>query len=616
MSKSQTRNTVLAEYPKSVCVDAAPAAIQDVGYVFHDSMQALKSAYVEGMANWEGFVYGMQKECMLSFERYPNVHTFVMCFDNYDRVPLAKACEQLSRSKRNSAGEGAGALREFSVGPLSASIPDAYGLATHDRNYWCREIIRFVVKSWATAPVPDGSKKPWAVSSRPRIPVGKSLIVDGHYLDYGDLDDIGVAVHPGVPLQISCIGNNEAHLVSFRPDLAHTLGEGDLGMVWLMEALVPKAEFTQVAVLSIDSDMMWNLLRYLEVTEKNVGIVWRYWPGLTWCVSTNPFSKMTGRNIQKWCDINVLQSSMRNDPRLACIAVEDRVASLTVVCAASGNDYVDATALVPGHYWLATYFNNAPRIGSMVGPLSGTESDTAQMPLVKPLSIKRLSYYRLVECASRQAAKGKRGTYYCNFDPASETYSYPTNAPPRMPSMRDMKHTLAHVSYVVQMMNHLGLNHYKEPNLSHYGYGRLNVSLPPSRTNIKRLHGTDETDTWAMANQPQPPPMALPGIAVNLRATAATATKTIEAGGGAAASTFSTDATEVTLSSGDTDADALLLDAQDLSVGEIVHDVAHAVVTDVLSNALTAIGELDRTWILDQSDDLLATMLRRAATED
>ena len=413
--KSEARNLILEKFSESTCELAVFKDTKDAEYVFVDAMQTLKSCSNNVLQCWKDLTHALLNDCRYTSRYFKKVHTFVVCFDDYSRVPLAKSVEQASRSANSTRGEGKSALEGFEIGELSDFIDDGFSSALHDRHYWCPELIRYCAKHWATDCPPDFLKE------------GDRLIVDGHYLKYHDIPDVGV--HPDAPMVIT--KQNGEYVIDFMDDLEHGLGEGDLSMLYLLDKLVHQN--AKVMLYSIDSDLMWYLLRLLEVSDKFYDVFWRISPSLSWCASPNPYPQIRDKNKQKWCHINTLKQLIQTHPELRKLPLEHRVTSLAIACAASGNDYIDPLKGVPSHHFITAFFNNI----SYIGPL-------CDQPLPQVWSIEGSNYNKLVDCAVRQSTMRKRGDY---FAPPT------TPEPKKMPSLNDQIHHIKEEHHMMFSMN-------------------------------------------------------------------------------------------------------------------------------------------------------------------
>lgn len=493
--KSKTRNHLRDRFNTAFCENVLPGMdeLNKARVVVHDSMQAIKGAYVENKQNWGHFVKALLREMDYCFMHLPAVDTFIMVFDDYTRVPLAKSVEQTTRSARQNTGNGANDLRDFEITGLDDEIPDTYHAAVSDRHVWCRRIIAFCVKAWATD-----------ARFAPKIPPGKTLIVDGHYLNYGDLGDI--PVHPDAPLmfttQPNSDNNNQTDLsVRFCPDLAHTLGEGDLGLFHFMRKYAEILPVGQTfIVLSIDSDILYMCLKFLHTfSQFQSNILIRYWPGLTWCVAFNPYwtvAKMGPSDVknQKWVDVGILKEQIEADPDLRCMNPELRVPHVVVAANASGNDYVDNFPGVVGERFVDSAFKDAQWLGPLVRFASNGDWD-----------LDGAAYVRLVDYACRRA-----GTRNKDWKAVPGENCGPGVDPAkRMPKLNDVTFRKYHTRFWLNMMNAIGEDDWIEPPLGDYGYGLKNKSKGPRYGNLVRLHGdNDNFESWD--NQPRRPVMALP----------------------------------------------------------------------------------------------------------
>lgn len=472
--KSEARNLILKKYADATCDLAVFTGSMDAEYVVVDAMQTLKSCSNNVLGCWKDLTHALLNDCLYSSRFFKKVHTYMVCFDDYSRVPLAKSVEQASRSRNSDIGEAKQALNEFSIGELTDFIDDGFSSAIHDRNYWCPELIRYCAKHWATDCPPKFLKE------------GDRLIVDGHYLKYQDLPEVGV--HPDAPMVIT--KKNGEYVVDFMDDLAHGLGEGDLSMLYLVDKIA--SQNSKVLLYSVDSDLMWYMLRLLETSDKFYDMYWRISPSLSWCASPNPYPTIRENNKQRWCHINSLKQLIQSDKQLRKLPLELRITTLAMVCAASGNDYIDPINRVPSHHFITAYFNNIKYIGEL-----------CDQPMPKTWALKGRNYNRLIECAVYQS-KMRKGA---EFKHPPSTKSVPKN----MPSINDQIHRKHHVEFFLDMMNAIGQNWYEEPNLSFYSYGRPDNTKAPARGNLIRLHGDDKDDHWMHKEQGHFPPIAKRG---------------------------------------------------------------------------------------------------------
>ena len=489
-SKSQTRNYLRDMVPNAFCQDALPnvQALSACEIAVHDSMQMIKAANVGNKTNWGQLVKAFSREVEYCFTHIPSVRTFVMVFDHYDRVPLAKSVEQRARSTTQSVGDGKHDLRDFLIAGLDEPIPETFNAATRDRRHWCREIIRFYVRSMAEH----------VQYAPPLRRPGDRLIVSGHYLSYGDLD---IPVHPDAPLEFLMDDDMRIQL-RFRTDLAHTLGEGDLAMLFIMHELArDMAPKTAFLMLSIDSDMLYMCLKFIHTYFKfNINIMMRYWPNLSWCVNLNPYFRIASMNPsvvygQKWVDVGLLKEHIESLQELSSFSVEDRVPHVVVAANCAGNDYIDQIPWVPGNYFLDACLFDAKALGSLVR-VKG-----------KKWELVGHTYQRLLEYATRRAATRKEWSAK-----PGENCGPGFDVPKRMPRPNDRIYRKYHVKYWLIMISSIGESDFVEPPLHEFAYARKNRNKPVSYWNIKRLHteeGQDDTfDEWD--DQPMRPIMALP----------------------------------------------------------------------------------------------------------
>lgn len=471
--KSEARNLILEKFKDSTCDLAVFEDSKEAQYVVVDAMQTLKSCSNNVLQCYKDLVHALLNDCRYTSRYFKKVHTYMVCFDDYSRVPLAKSVEQASRSANADRGEGKNALDGFKIGELSDFIEDGFSSAIHDRHYWCPELIRYCAKHWATDCPPEFLKE------------GDRLIVDGHYLKYQDLPHVGV--HPDAPMVIT--KQNGEYVVDFMDDLEHGLGEGDLSMLYLVDKIVEQN--STVLLYSVDSDLMWYLLRLLEVTDKYYQMFWRISPSLSWCASPNPYPRIREKNKQRWCHINTLKQLIQSHPEMRKLPLEHRITTLAVVCAASGNDYVDPIKGVPSHHFINGFFNNVEYIGCL-----------CDQTMPKLWGLEGANYNRLIDTAVRQSTMRKQAQYIA---PPR------TPEPKKMPSLNDQIHRKHHVEFFMDMMNAIGDKWYDEPNLSLYSYGRPDDTKPPGRGNLIRLHGDDNDDHWMLNEQRAFPPIAKRG---------------------------------------------------------------------------------------------------------
>jgi hypothetical protein len=475
--KSGTRNLLTDLFFKeATCENETFSDCAEAETVFIDSHQTLKGCNSEVIGTWRYLVKALLNDALYTSRTYRKVNTYVLSFDRQKCVSFAKAVEQLERTKSSMAGEGSSALSGFCIGELDDPLGDGFSAALNDRDYWVPEIIRHCVIRWATDCPPEFLRE------------GHRLIVNGHALRYGDIPNVGV--HPDAPLVIT--KRKGQFVVDFMDDLANQHGESDLAMLWLLDEVAPNN--STVLLYSVDSDLMWYLLRLLEKSRNHFEIYLRYWPGLAWCASKNAFPQIREKQNQKWIHINRLKELMQSYEPMRMLPLEHRIFSWFVLGAAGGNDFVDTLPKVPVHHFIAAFLNNMEYIGDLV--IGRNAHD---------IRLNAQSYARLIECAVEQSHLRGGKLYIVGESPKRKPRS------PLYPTETGMQYRALHLDYVLLMMNSIGESCFIEPNLSEWGYGRIDPEKLVSRLNLCRLHNDDEPDEWAV--QPGLPPPSKRGKA-------------------------------------------------------------------------------------------------------
>ena len=473
--KSGARNFFLKKYcPNSTRVGAVFSESMEAETCVIDSSQSLKSLNPERNTQTPWAVQnGMINDARHAFRAFPKMRTAIMCFDRYRRVALCKDVEHAERTRTSG---GAGAVpADFEMPGLHEQLSEGFAAVIHDRHVWIPKLIAWLCKQWCGPCPPDFLHS-----------AGQRLVIDGHCLTYGDLE--GVAVHPDAPLVLERLGDGTLK-VDFLDDLAHLHGEGDLSMLYLLSELAENN--SAVLLYSVDSDLMWYLLRLLEKSQKTWKLFMRYRPGLSWCVSPNPVPDIQlSKEPQTWIHVNRLKIEIQSYEPLRKIPLEHRVGTMAVLVALAGNDFVDSIPWVPVHHFLKAYFNNMEYIGDIVG---GDNNALYTNPW---------ALARLTDCAAQQAALRGEEIYRAG---ASEK-----KVSKHMPGELDLAYRSLHLDLFLRIMDSIGEPAFKEPLLCHYGYARIDRSRPVGRGNLCRLHKEgDEPDSWEF--QGHVPPLASRG---------------------------------------------------------------------------------------------------------
>jgi hypothetical protein len=470
---------------------APPDGARAARIAFADMAQALKGANGErNTPTLRAFLNGMSNEARHAFgahARMPTndaMKTVVYCFDNYARVALCKDVEHAERTRKG--GSGGGVPPGFALGGLDDPLDDGFQAALHDRYVWTPRLIAWLCKQWC-ADCPFLRK------------AGDRLIVSGHCLTYGDLPETAaraaVAVHPDAPLVLER-AEDGALKVDFLDDLAHRHGEADLAMLYLMEKLVPNNE--AVHLYSIDADLVWYLLRLLERSDRSFQIYLRCRPGLSWCMSANPYPDISrAADPQMWLHINAFLADIREryEP-LRRLDRWHRFGTIFVLAALAGNDFVDSLHLVPVHHFFKAYFNNMEYIGSLVeGDRKSLRTDPGALA-------------RLTDCAVQQSHLRGGSDYIAEVTKKNAKTT-------RLPSPAGLAWRALHLDLCLLQMDSSGEPEFNEPLLCHFGYARRDRARPVGRGNLIRLHwksgeADPEPDEWTF--QGHLPPLATRGV--------------------------------------------------------------------------------------------------------
>jgi hypothetical protein len=484
--KADARALIFDRYPSAITQLSVPGGACEANMVIIDSMQEFKgSAY--GAKKWGDLPVSLSNNARVTKKDFPRVKKFVLCYDDYRYVTFAKCVEQNARAQSSGRVNLSANLKDFSIGAPDDPVGYGYSDAVHDREHWCREILRFVCIQWATD---ESYLSDFLVE-------GDQFIVNGHYLRYFDLDAIGVAVSPNAPLVITRIDGR--NVVSFLEECTNTLGEGDLSMLFMMDHLVTDGD--SVLLYSIDSDLLWYLMRLLEVSSKRYNVFWRYWPMLFWCVTPHHYHKLQEKHEQKWCFINGIMNSIWEDKNLSVIPLRERITSLTILFAMAGNDYIESIYRVPIHHIMAVYMMNIKEIGSLV--LNGEDLTSSGLNVQ--------SFKLLIECAVIQASSRTKNYILSNSEKLTKANQRKRTLLKSKISDREKDHRAGHMRFFLYLLNNVNQPVVHDPNLSFYGYTRIKFDQPPSRHNLDRMLGDGPKDYWDRSHQPELPLPALPG---------------------------------------------------------------------------------------------------------
>lgn len=468
---------------------------QDVTISFEDQIAQVKSLAGPAVVKWKDAVNGFLNETKHSFRKFPKLKTVVKSNDFYKYGYMAKLVEQTDRDaeklKRNGGMERP-PLVGFTPGELESTIETSdMAAAVEDRDNGIPVLVRWLVIRVLTDCTPDfltaGS--------------GRRIIFDGHYLREGDLDHLGLRVFPDAPLSVSRSSDGEV-MIEFFPHMAHRHGEADLAILWLMKNLANQDD--TCAIMSPDSDMVWNSLRFIAAHQSHAPqILIRRWPMLSWCVSANPFpdierlkkkdqkaedvARASGERRkgipqgQIWVHVSQLYRQICD--RFPGIPEEERVTSLSVVAAVgAGNDYLDQIAGVPVHHYFKQWFAHYEQFGALTTRTQNSQGEFEWQINEEPLK-------RLIEHACQQAGTRVK-------DPVSGPFKKPAK---KHPGENGVKHLVNHTRYWGIMMNSVGTPEHEEPPLDQYSYGLVNYDIEPTRrnANLVRLHGDTIQRSWS-----------------------------------------------------------------------------------------------------------------------
>lgn len=471
---------------------------EDIEVVAVDFIAAVKQLSNPSIVKWKDAYNGLMNETKHSFSKFKKLLTVVNSCDSYHFGNYAKLVEQADRDAKKEAYSGSSssssgsAAADFAPGAMEDTI-DQYQIAAAlgDRDVGVPSIVRWFI----LAVVADNQLSFLRAGSKHKI------IYDGHYLREGDLDHLGLTVHPDCPLAVSREADGQLK-VEFLKNLSHAHGEADLAIPWIMRQVAAPQQVC--AILSPDSDMVWNFLRFLEAYQDFAPrILIRRWPTLSWCVSANPFpdidrlktkderdearAKASGvprkgpKKGQIWVDINRLRDQIV--AQYPGIPEEERVASLAVLYAfAIGNDYMDSFKRVPIHHWRKQWDANYQKFGALTRRITNAAGDFEWELQAGPMAM-------LAEYACQQSSTRKKEAVTGDFKTRSKNH----------PGEKGVSHKVNHARYWALMSNSIGKPVFSEPPLDEFSYGLVDDSVEPTRknANLVRVHGDTEVQKWS-----------------------------------------------------------------------------------------------------------------------
>lgn len=471
-------------------------ACEDITIASVDFIASVKSLSNPSIVKWEDAFNGLQNETKHALRKFRRLKTVVNSCDSYHFSNYAKFVEQAQRDAQKLKANG-GVPRpkvsaDFTPGAMGDPIDQReLAAAMEDRDNGIPVIIRWFILHLLTDKTPDFLK----------AGDGRKIVYDGHYLREGDLDNLGIKVHPHAPLAISRHADGELK-IEFLQHLAHKHGEADLAILWLIRHLAHQGEVC--AILSPDSDMIWNSLRFLAAHQNYAPhILVRRWPMLSWCVSANPFpdierlkardqkeeaeAKASGiprkgvKKGQQWVDINKLYEQISQ--MFPGIPEEERVTSFAVMAAVgAGCDYLDEIKGVPIHHWFKQWMTNYQTFGPLTKRSMNPQGEY-EWEIVSE------SLQKLIEHACQQAGTRKKEAVTGPFKKPAKKY----------PGENGVKHLINHTRYWAIMMNSIGTAECVEPPLDKYSYVLVNRNIAPTRqnANLVRAHGDAPMHEWS-----------------------------------------------------------------------------------------------------------------------
>lgn len=449
MGKSEWRNMMATELYKDAHTKGMPPRVKvDATVVVFEGIQMLKSLQGKKLKTCVDLVQAFRATIYASLGPGSKVEDFIMLFDKYPWVPVSKGVEQEARDKQPSAAADADDVAAEANGPafpgakelaIGSDLDENWQAHLHDRHWHIPRYIRFIVTHLLVGP-------PMVAL---RVRPGVRVVFDGHYIE--DLDAIPeidlperVQKFPFVlqrlPIQL-CDGQ-----VSLREDLENTIGEGDFAIPFFLTKVAPDRP---AIVYSIDSDLVWILLRFLDRFPDHPGIALFFWPHLSFAVAgTYPSGqpKPAGPGPwQRWFDMKRLRDLILADPQLQ--ATGNPLRALEFACQASGGDYVPYLHIPPKHW--VTALRKDP------GKFKDLTADT-----LKQFG----AFTKLVAKAMTTAQLTK------------------------MPSSALLENTFLNLRHYLSMMDQIGKAEGTliEDNPMLWGYERIDRTQDLTRTNIKR----------------------------------------------------------------------------------------------------------------------------------
>ena len=465
MGKSEWRNLLAEEYYQQAHTKGEPPLIKTRATVaIHDSMQLLKSLSAKKIKTGTDLVQAFRAAVLEAFRPGSKISTFIFSFDKYPFVPVSKGVEQRSRDKTPSASADAAdnqaedndnlgqGHKELTLGPLDEN----WKAHMRDRNYHVPRYIRFIVTNLLTGPP----------VVRLGLRHGCRVIFDGHYLEDLELFD-GLCPMPErvtefpfllqrIPIEL--VGNQvtpNGFEMCLREDLENTIGEGDFSMAFLMAKVAPTEP---VIIYSIDSDLVWVIMRFFERFPDHPGIAMFFWPNLSYVV---PGKYPDGRARpsgagpwQRWWDMGLLRDLIRDDPRLA--ATKNPLRTLEMACIASGGDYVPYLHIPPMH-WVKALFRAPEKFADLC-----RDNNTVSFQ------------------AYRELVRG----------------AFSTAKLDTMPNIIVLRNAFDNIVHYLDMLDQVARPEgvLYEQNPMFFGYKRIDTTQPLTRDNIERKDGDSTSD--------------------------------------------------------------------------------------------------------------------------
>jgi hypothetical protein len=321
-----------------------------VKYVMRDLVRALKLAV-------ESYI-----------KKFNKTKHYILCFDKYYLVPLAKSHAQAAHDKgKNIVPRDELPPLEFG---LDAELPiDLWPSYMADRHGYRREIIAFVVMELMNL----------SGDSCVDIPVGKTLIVDGHCLsekqvrylltNKSQLDGIALNEHEDGFCELDCypiaytkleiqpqdysdlLEDTDCTYVELLVDYKNTLGEADFGPFFFLEtnhrhnedytptAMIHKP-YRSIEIISVDTDLAYLSAIYLEKCKLS-GRTWEQVPQIY-----IRQSRLAAYKNKQYLNVNMLVQLITNDQSMNGCG-EAPIACMFAALSAAGSDYTEYHYFVP-----------------------------------------------------------------------------------------------------------------------------------------------------------------------------------------------------------------------------------------------------------------------------